>query len=565
MKELKYYLPIPLCAGLASFFCYFPITDADIFWHLAAGREMIAHKHFLFTDPFAFTLASPQWTDLHWLFQLCAYGLFKLGGMQALIWGKLLVVAITCSLLCMVFRSSRYIMISAVLSVTLFYEARYLVCERPVLVTMLCMASYVFLFEHVRQGGNKLLLWLCVPLQIVWTNSQGLYPIGIFIIGVYWLEKVFDFVKKREEKPVLFSGVLVLSAVSCLVNPYGLAGVTLPFTLFSRIAPIAQNIYSLNISENVPLFSLTGFEAGYRTAVIVAAVVACLSFVLNRKKIRVAHAFLFVGFSYLAYGAVRNVLLYFIIIIPIIGYNTVHAGLLDRLNAFPAAAQRTMRIAAAALALGLAVVLATGHYAVVALYPPHRVLSPFRFPEKITAYLKANPVPGEMFNDLRHGGYLIWQLYPPKKVFADTRLIIRTPRFFAEYLAICNDPGLFPFVAEKFNITQAILPSAIFPQYRKLIAWLYESPDWHLECTDGSTFLFVKNSASQRPAINISDPTAVHAIAGGICTEWKDAPFVRQEALGYFSDMLGYLGLKEQAQKVKKLNVTSGTRRTEHL
>jgi hypothetical protein len=143
-------------------------------------------------------------------------------------------------------------------------------------------------------------------------------------------------------------------------------------------------------------------------------------------------------------------------------------------------------------------------------------------------------------------------LYPPKKVFADTRLVIRTPRFFTEYLAICNNPGLFPFAAEKFNITHAILPSAIFPHYRKLIKWLYESPDWHLECTDGSTFLFVKNSASQRPAINLADPKTVDAIADSIDAQWNDAPYVKREAMRYFADLLGYLGLEEAAETVKK-------------
>jgi hypothetical protein len=190
----------------------------------------------------------------------------------------------------------------------------------------------------------------------------------------------------------------------------------------------------------------------------------------------------------------------------------------------------------------------------VASFPPRRALSPFRFPEKIADYLKAHPVPGEMFNDIRYGGYLIWQFYPHNKVFIDGRLAIRPPRFFAEYLAVCAQPGLFPFVEKKFNITHVILPSAIFTQYRKLIKWLYESPEWHLEYTDGSSFLLVRNTASQRPAVNLADPSTADAIADSISAQWRDAPYVRQEALGYFAEMLGYLGLERSVERVKKKN-----------
>jgi hypothetical protein len=164
-------------------------------------------------------------------------------------------------------------------------------------------------------------------------------------------------------------------------------------------------------------------------------------------------------------------------------------------------------------------------------------------------------VQGEMFNDIRYGGYLIWKLYPQKKVFIDGRLVIRSPRFFAEYLAICEQPDLFPFVVNKFNITQVILPSAIFDRYLKLIKWLYASGEWHLEYTDGSSFLFVRNDARKEasafPAITLSDSSTVAVIADNIRAQWRDAPEVRKEALGYLSDMLKYLGSRQTAEEIK--------------
>jgi hypothetical protein len=271
---------------------------------------------------------------------------------------------------------------------------------------------------------------------------------------------------------------------------------------------------------------------------------------------------MFLGFLFLAVSAVRNVLLYFIAIIPIVGYTVMNAADACRFTLLPQKTKLLAAAGAAAAGLLLIAIPFINHCSVVVAYPPHRVLSPFRFPEKIADYLKANPVPGNMFNDIRYGGYLMWQLYPQNKVFIDGRLVIRPPRFFSEYLAVCAQPRLFPYVEKKFNITHVILPSAIFTQYRNLIKWLYESPEWHLEYTDGSSFLLVKNTASQRPAINFADPKEADAITDSICTQWRDAPYVRQEALGYFADMLGYLGFKGPAEMVKK-KITTEAQRTQ--
>src|SRR3989338_10285503 len=72
---------IPACA-------WFPLTDADIWWHLAAGRRMLETRAFLRSDPFCLASLGAPWVDLHWGFQLLVYGLWKLGGTAALVTAK---------------------------------------------------------------------------------------------------------------------------------------------------------------------------------------------------------------------------------------------------------------------------------------------------------------------------------------------------------------------------------------------------------------------------------------------------------------------------------------------
>ena len=538
-------------SALSAFFTYFPLTDADIFWHLAAGREMVSQKHFLYNDPFSFTLASARWVDLHWLFQLLAYGLYKLGGYTALLFFKLTVVGLVSFLLCRTFPSKRYTLVTAACAPLLFFQVRYLIDVRPILITILCMALYVYLFEHARRTGKNRLLWWCLPLQIIWTNSQGLYIIGLFIMGAYWIEGMIADNPQSGSRPIGKSLLFIACILSCCVNPYSLTGLLLPFRLFSRINPSANNIFSMNISENVPLFSLTGHDAIYRTTVLCIAFAAGVLFLLNRKKARIAHLVLFCGFLSLAFIAMRNVLLFIIIAIPIIGYNAAYGDLEDLFKKIPMKFKSWIfgiLIVAAFLALSVAV---HSHVKIIATFPSHRMISPFRFPEKIVEHLKQTPVSGEMFNDIRYGGYLIWRFYPQKKVFIDTRLVIRSPQFFAEYLMLCDDPALFPQVARKFKVTQVILPSAIFPLYFKLIKWLYQSDKWHLHYTDGSSVLFLKNDVSAGPHIDLSDTNSLRGVVDDINRQWEHSEFVRQEAYGYFIGLVKYLGLSGSADFIQ--------------
>src|SRR6185436_6934827 len=69
---------IVLCA-------WYPLTDTDIWWHLASARRMLEQHAFLRSDPFCLVSLGKPWTDLHWGFQLLALGLWKLGGAAALV------------------------------------------------------------------------------------------------------------------------------------------------------------------------------------------------------------------------------------------------------------------------------------------------------------------------------------------------------------------------------------------------------------------------------------------------------------------------------------------------
>ena len=70
-----------------------PISDGDIYWHLAAGREMVQRGTLLHVDPFTVSAAGRPWLDVHWLFQLAAFAVYSVFGFAGLAVAKALLVA----------------------------------------------------------------------------------------------------------------------------------------------------------------------------------------------------------------------------------------------------------------------------------------------------------------------------------------------------------------------------------------------------------------------------------------------------------------------------------------
>jgi hypothetical protein len=58
------------------------LDDADIWWHLKAGRWIWTRGKVPTNDPFTFTSSDRPWIDLHWLFQLMLAGAFAAGGVR---------------------------------------------------------------------------------------------------------------------------------------------------------------------------------------------------------------------------------------------------------------------------------------------------------------------------------------------------------------------------------------------------------------------------------------------------------------------------------------------------
>ena len=517
-------------------------------------REMILTKSFLYSDPFAYSVDNPQWIDLHWFSQILFLSVFNLFSSTGLLFFKCFIVFLICLILSFSNQSKKGAFVTGIIFSMLIFEMRMLVLVRPILLTVLYMSIFFWSLEHYLALRDKKYLFILIPVQVLWTNSQGLFILGPIIFGCYVFGECSQrFVDRKRSNQPIWTGIkkiipvnlitsLGLLVLSCLVNPYGFSGFLFPFKLFKRIEPGLENIYSHNISENIPLMDLSGKDQRYIYIYLLVICLSTISFFFNKKSFRWAHVFLCIAFFYLGFIAKRNSILYSVIIPPVLGFN-FYTGY------FVIKSKKKVRSLTDS-------VLDTGKYiltgciilvllfdifvsiAMLKIYPSKQSISPFRVPVEAVQYLKEHPIPGNIFNSIRYGGYLIWHLFPDKKVYIDGRLIIRSERFFFNYLSLLDNPKLFSSLMDRHDITHAVLPIAIFPRYMPLVKWLYKSHMWDLVFVNGESVIFSKNNININRIFDLDSREDIQYIRNSIDERWKNDSSIRKEAQRYFTGFL---------------------------
>jgi len=560
-KDSSYFLAGLMVGIFGAYFVYFPLTDPDIFWHLASGRELIGQKHFFTIDPFSYTSVDARWIDLHWFFQVVVYTIQDVSGNSGLLIVKSVLFGIACTVSFSVIATKRVFWFRAILTCILLYELRYLVPMRPIVVTLLCIALFLFFLERYTKTGKKRYIALLVPLQVIWVNSQGLFILGPIITGLFLSGELLQGMIARKYNVINAQNVhhirwhssaiiLALVTVSCIVNPYGIAGVLFPLQLFERIDPSLKNIYATAITENMPLFRMLGTSySHYVFTVVVVASIGILAIVTAGKNIRLSYVLIGLAFFYLAYMAQRNIILFMFAAIPALNWHLSHSTI--EFSKLPPRWKRTGIVVATSIAAIALMIPALVHAKAISEYPSSTDIAPFGHPVGSVEYLSRNPIEGNVFNADRHGGYILWKLFPSKKVFIDTRLILRSRRFFADYLAIVDNPSLyFPHICGAYNITHAIVPVSLVDRYLPLARYLYDDPEWQLAYTDGSEALFVLGSHAPTKPVQLDTPQMVQHVMTRIGKRWENDKALYSEAYLHLADFLFSLNLLSSAEMV---------------
>jgi len=462
--------------ALALFACLalsFPLADTDIWWHLAAGREICRSGAILHADSFCVSSAGTSWVDLHWGFQVLVWKIWSLLGNSGLV-----LLRVASPILVFALASGRRWAWSTALAGCLgIWILRDFVDARPLLLSLLLLAAIQLALESAPRRGKVRSALYCLGCQVALSNVQGLFLLGPALVVGFAAGDWGDGRRKDAlQKLALCAGMLLAS----LANPYGIHAFDLAAKIAGRIIPSSTNPFSSEIPENAPLWTWIAEDPRRLVPLIwLGSGVAILWRPGEGSRGRLV---LLLGAAILSAAAVRN--------LPLLCLEA--AFCVDPFRRNPTS--RIWTISAGAVVLSLAFLAASQKR----WDPVDSLIAPFRLPGESTL-AKIRTAESPVFHEIRAGGWISWKLDGRGRCWADTRLVLHDARFLSEYLDAVDHPDRFPIWASRGRFGYALLPIVEFPRFHRLAAFLLGSPEWTLVDCDGAWALFRKRDGSELP------------------------------------------------------------------
>jgi len=299
--------------------CY-QMVNGDIWWHLKAGELILETGSVPRQNSFAYTNPDSVWIDLHWLFQVIVAWIYQQFGTSGLVAWK---AAVGCFALSTVFLTSYQRVPGAIaafcwLPFVWIYAGRFHV--RPEMLSHLYLGATLCMI-HLHHQGKKKWIWMLVPIQLAWVNSQGLFILQHCVLGAYALSEQFRNLPEIKINELWY--VLFACFLTTIFNPYGLDGTMFPLELLHKVGGVNREMFQLLAGETTGMaqflesYGLDGVLRVSTTRLMLLTAPVCLGLNLlgsfKRYSMTFYRWFLMLGFGYLAWNMNRNASLYAIV------------------------------------------------------------------------------------------------------------------------------------------------------------------------------------------------------------------------------------------------------------
>lgn len=401
----------PLLLGLTGFLIPaimgWGLGDPDTYWHIAAGRWMLAHGAVPTHDPFSFTMHGAVWVAQEWGAELLIALTYRVAG-----WAGLVLAAAAC------------------FGVTLAYLQRFLQARmEPLHALVLTFLAGNMMFPSLLARPHELVWpltalwtgvlvsasearrappWWLVGVMLLWANLHASFILGIGIAVVLALDCLMG---EKSGRRALAKRWLrfILAAIACaMVNPQGYHLLIFPFRLLGMHSLDYIAEWRQPDLQHVQILSLW------------LVVILGLAFI-GRIRLSLMRNALLLGLLFMALQHARNVALLgllspFILAKPVaeawrrIGSSSQKSSAIDRWVA--ALAQRA-RASSSSVAIVAAALIAVAVLHVRKPHPPA-----YAAPREALDAILRSGSGQRILNDYGFGGYLIFRGVP---VFVDGR------------------------------------------------------------------------------------------------------------------------------------------------
>lgn len=511
MSPARWSVPIVVAAVLAlgAVLGFQKIRDFDYWWHARTGQLIAETGAVPKQDPFTYSVPGARWIDVHWLFQLGLHGVRSLGGHDAVIIAKVvLVTALAALLLAVAWRRENAFLAALAVGLALLVAADRMMA-RPELPSFLFLAALLWLVDrHERRGGRA--IYAAAAIALVWANVHGLFALGFAVLAIALTAEglrplLVPGTGLRRDRLVPLGATLALSIAATLLNPNGVEGLLYPVQQLRMVGPEGERGVFGTIAELLPPFGRELPMNEFARALLSAlAGLSALAMIANWKRVSAFDPLVWVAFGWLALGAHRNVALFALVAAVVTVRNT--SALLERRPLRPALAAGANLAVAALLGLAIADVARDRFFLRIGSSRETGFGTfSFYYPVGAVEWIERERPPGPIAHHMADGGYLLQRLWPDYQVLCDGRLEVYGPETFAQLQL--TGPDSLRALDERFRFGSVLVHYSL-TDARELLYALYLNPNWKLVHVDDAAALFVRATpeAKRWPALDVDAP-----------------------------------------------------------
>ncbi len=482
---------LTILAGIFVFVNTHPIRPHDFWWHITIGREILNSGKIPIIDIYSSTASGQPYPSyqMFWLMDIVLFSIYKLGGPALVVFFQSLLI--TSAYAVIIWISKEVTNSWRIAAFGVLFAAALGLNDwnvRPQGITLLLASLYLLAIFEYKQSNNW--VWLLVfPLgMLVWANSHGTFLIGIALIGIWLGQELWDLIiiRLRREQTYRLSRLAVpgivfaVTSITCLVNPRGLGIIDYIKTLTGNTA--VQNL----VTEWSPPKINTLIGAIFFTGVAIAAIL----FALSPKRPNLSQLITFIVFGVLGLRTSRGSVWFGIVMAPIL------AGQLSSLiqkyqrgknQTENKEGSRVLNVVFSIVILATSLVTLPWFKDALPFPPAKAGLISYETPIRATQVLLEKNPPGELFNAISFGSYLIWAAYPEYRVFVDSRIELFPQRVWMDYLAISNAEGNWEALLDYYGVNTLMISPVEQP---RLIVAVNKSGKWNELYRDDATFIY---------------------------------------------------------------------------
>ena len=242
--------PAVIFGAVSAWFFQTFIMGSDLFWHLAAGRNIVENGSVPSTDPFSHSFAGKEWLNHEWLWDVIYWNLFDFTP-DATAWFTIgLYVVIFTLLFIEAYRTTGSMFASGVVVWLAASAAHWFLDIRPHVI------SLVFTSVVLATRRIKWIHWTWPVVIVLWTNLHAGFVFGIGLIGLMVLVRtVVDSLEAQEVLIPWPQWIAVgLCLVSWMVNPFTWRLIAYPWEYFK-----GDTVYKGLVEWHPPIFALNPY------------------------------------------------------------------------------------------------------------------------------------------------------------------------------------------------------------------------------------------------------------------------------------------------------------------